>query len=484
MKAELKNRIIYTVSILAFLFLWEVTARIINAPLVFPTLLQVAECFCKNVLTKHFWLSVLGSFCRVMTAFCVSFILGTVLGFASGLNKSFRIFMSFPLTFIKATPVVAFIMMVLFWFPSQALPSICAVLMTLPVMTDGVSGAVRNTEKNLLDLAKVFNFSFSVKLRKIYFSGVRPYLFTTARTVFAQIWKVVAAGEILSLPGNALGTMIQDNRMLLEPDKVFALVLALVFLCVISEKILFKFFKIMGITRERLWRSRVGSFAAPASASEPAVFVKPQALQTAQAPDAEMKIERLSFSYKTEKGDKEIFNDFSCSFKSYSRTALTGPSGKGKSTLLKILSGIIPEKQLQGRVECGKVSFVFQENVLISELTVIENIALPLFSVMKKKDAYRKAFESAAFCGLKDKVFQKTGTLSGGEKQRVQIARAFAYPSEVLLMDEGTSSLDEKSREEIWQTINILLNKKPRTFLFVTHDMEEAEKYADNIVSV
>ncbi len=476
-----KNRIISLVSVLVFLLIWEIAAGIINSPVVLPHFRLVFEQFFLQLGTPLFWHSLGGTFGRVLLAFAVSLFTGTILGFASGLSPDFRAFLKFPLSLIKATPVVALVMVMLFWFPSENLPVICAFLMTLPVITESVSKAIQNSDKKLTEMAEVFDFSFSSKIFYLYFPQIRPYLKGTSKTVFALCWKVVAAGEILSLPRNALGTLIQDNRILLEPASVFSLVIALILVCLLSEKAIFLFFKVMGVARNRLRRFRAGSFAAPASASEPAVSDSPSVCQTAPAPDAKISIQNLSFSYKNDSDGtgQEIFKDLSLEFQSGKITSISGANGRGKTTLLKILSGLIPPSEYSGTVICPKVSFIFQEDRLIPGITVLQNIVLPLFSRMTHKEAYRKAFGFLEKSGLQDKAFAYPETLSGGEKQKIQAARAFAFENPVLLIDEGTSSLDENSRREFWETVRNLLEKSPRTVLFVSHNPEEAQKFSD-----
>lgn len=483
MKENLKKNLIFLFSVLVFILGWEILAGIIDSPLVLPPVEGVLRRLCRLAGTRLFWASLLATACRVLAAFAVTLILGLLLGFACGLNEKVRIFMSFPLSLIRSTPVVALIMVVIFWFPTKSLPVICAVLMTLPVMTDSVSKAVRNTDKNLLEMARIFHFSLKNRLFSVYWPSVKPYAAGAARTVFAQSWKVVAAGEILALPRNAFGTLIQDNRLLLEPDAVFALVLTLTLVCVISEKILFKLFEYMGVSLARFQRARAGSFAAPASASEPAVFSVPTAPQTAPEPDAAVIIENLSFSYTggSTQNNREIFKNFSLELEAGKITALSAPSGSGKTTLLKIISGIIPPEQYSGTVKAPKASFIFQDSRLIPELSVLKNTALPLFSKMPEKEAYKTAFHFLSLVGLEDRAFSKASELSGGEKQKVQAARAFAFPAGLVLMDEGTSSLDEDARNTLWTSITNLLSENPRTLVFVTHNKAEAEKYADTI---
>lgn len=483
MKAELKHKGIYVFSVIFFALAWEIAARMANMPLVLPSLLSVLRKLFELSGTKQFWKSLAFSFMRVISAFGITTILGLFLGFASGLCKSIQSFLKFPFSIIKATPVVALIMIALFWFSSQKLPVICAVLMTLPVIYDAVCGALQNANKNLLDMSRIFHLSFSTRLKHVYFPLTKPYILTACKTVFAQSWKVVAAGEILSVPRWALGTMLQEKRILLEPASVFALVLALTVFCILSEKILFSFVDFMGATLFRLYRKRVGFFAATASASEPTVWTK----STATAPGAFLSVENLSFSYKTENNvscGKEIFNNFSLTFKENKTYAITGPSGSGKTTLLKILSGTIKETEYSGKVTRPETSFIFQEPCLVPNTSVFENAVLPLLDKMPVKEAYKEAIYYLEKVGLKEHVFNKAESLSGGEKQKLQAARAFAFKAPVLLMDEGTASLDENSRKDLWNTISNLLSENPRTFIFVTHNPEEASSQAEESISL
>ncbi|MCQ2573670.1 MAG: ATP-binding cassette domain-containing protein [Treponema sp.] len=477
---NLKPKFFFTLSVLLFAAAWEITAKIISSPLVLPNLEDIFFRLLKLSSEKKFWLSVLVTFSRVLLSFFLTVILGTLLGFASGLSENIRAFLIFPFALIRSTPVVALIMVMLFWFPSESLPVICGILMALPVMSDAVSKAVQNTDKNILEMAQIFKLKLPVRIKGIYIPYVKTYFGGACRTVFSLSWKVIAAGEILSLPRYALGTLIQDNRILLEPASVFALVFVLTLLCVISEKFIFKFFHFLGVTLGRLRRPRVVPSAVPASASIPesdAAFGN--ASRAAPATDAIL-VTDLCFSY----GEKNIFTNLSLEIEGGKITALSAPTGTGKSTLLKILSGLIPSNEYKGTITCPEISFIFQDDRLVPEISVLENIALPLFKTMSKKGAYKKAYEYLQKVGLEEKAFSKTENLSGGEKQKVQAARAFAFDAPVILMDEGTNSLDQVSKKELWETIKNLLSENDRTLIFVTHDAEEAKTYADKIISL
>lgn len=165
-------------------------------------------------------------------------------------------------------------------------------------------------------------------------------------------------------------------------------------------------------------------------------------------------------------------------------TVISGPSGCGKTTLLNIISGI--EKADSGQVilKDNSISYIFQEDRLIPYLTVYENIAFVLKSVMGKNEidkTINKYLEMVKLTEFKDKLPHK---LSGGMKRRVAIARAFAYKSKLLLMDEPFKGLDDKLKTEIIEEFLQLYKNDKRTVILVTHDKEEARLLGDIVYSL
>lgn len=165
-------------------------------------------------------------------------------------------------------------------------------------------------------------------------------------------------------------------------------------------------------------------------------------------------------------------------------TVISGPSGCGKTTLLNIIGGI--EKEDSGKVilKSNSISYIFQEDRLIPHLTVYENIAFVLKSIMNKNEINRivtKYLEMVKLIEVKDKLPSK---LSGGMKRRVAIARAFAYKSKLLLMDEPFKGLDDELKNEIIEEFLKLYKKDKRTVVLVTHDKEEARLLGDLVYSL
>lgn len=167
--------------------------------------------------------------------------------------------------------------------------------------------------------------------------------------------------------------------------------------------------------------------------------------------------------------------------------SIVGPSGAGKTTLLQILgtldkpdSGSVVVDGIEtSTLSTNKLSefrnthlgFVFQFHQLLPEFTAIENIMIPAYIAgMKPKEARSRAEELLAFMGLSDRATHKPNELSGGEKQRVAVARALMNNPTVILADEPSGSLDSKNKEELHKLFFELRDKFGQTFVIVTHD--------------
>lgn len=165
-------------------------------------------------------------------------------------------------------------------------------------------------------------------------------------------------------------------------------------------------------------------------------------------------------------------------------TVITGPSGCGKTTLLKIISGVEKEDSGQVLLKDNSISYIFQEDRLLPHLTVYQNIAFVLKSTMNKEEMdflINKYLDLVKLLEHRDKFPRQ---LSGGMKRRVSIARAFAYKSRLLLMDEPFKGLDDKLKKEIIEEFLHIHNTDKRTVILVTHDMKESEVLGDIIYTL
>lgn len=161
--------------------------------------------------------------------------------------------------------------------------------------------------------------------------------------------------------------------------------------------------------------------------------------------------------------------------------ALVGPSGCGKTTLLKLLSGQI-EAQTGSIVRHGESRTIYQQGALLPWFTVTENIQLGMRSLRNRSEKDKETRFLIQLIQMEGFESYYPHQLSGGMKQRVELARALGGHSDILLMDEPFSAVDYLTRVQLRQHLIRILAERPRTVVFVTHDIEEAAQIADRVL--
>jgi NitT/TauT family transport system ATP-binding protein len=178
----------------------------------------------------------------------------------------------------------------------------------------------------------------------------------------------------------------------------------------------------------------------------------------------------------------DVFIDFSIRFNKNHINCILGPSGCGKTTLLNIIAGLLsPDSGSVFGFDREKISYVFQEPRLLPWKSVRKNIE---FTLTGKFQPEKVSEITDNYLGLVDlRAYQNflPGQLSGGMKQRVSLARAFSFPSAVILMDEPFKGLDYKLKQNLQNSFMDLWKQDRRTVVYVTHDIEEAIEIGDEI---
>ncbi|MCH7410864.1 ABC transporter ATP-binding protein [Belliella sp. DSM 111904] len=209
-------------------------------------------------------------------------------------------------------------------------------------------------------------------------------------------------------------------------------------------------------------------------------------------------VNNVSKTYQSGSKSLTVLDQVNFEIQEGEKIAIVGPSGSGKTTLLGlcagldtastgsiILNGHIFEKlneDERAAVRSRSIGFVFQNFQLLPTLTALENVMVPL-ELKKRKDAKEKAMELLEKVGLKDRVTHYPTQLSGGEQQRVSIARAFANEPKILFADEPTGNLDTDTGELIENLIFDLNKAQGTTLILVTHDTDLAQK-TDRIIYI
>lgn len=180
-------------------------------------------------------------------------------------------------------------------------------------------------------------------------------------------------------------------------------------------------------------------------------------------------------------GEVEVLRDLSLSIDEGEFVAVVGPSGCGKTTLLNLFSGFV--KPTEGVVSGdARMRMVYQHDGLFPWRTVGENILMGLRHVRDTSERDRQLKEMLRLIGLDGFKDHYPHQLSGGMRQRVELARALAGDTDVLLLDEPFSALDYLTRLRLRRELARMLRERPRTVILVTHDTEEAAQLADRVV--
>lgn len=197
-------------------------------------------------------------------------------------------------------------------------------------------------------------------------------------------------------------------------------------------------------------------------------------------------------------GDLHVLKGINLHVKKGEIVAIIGKSGAGKTTLLQIIgtldqpdqgqviiNGIdvfaLKDKEL-ARFRNHHIGFIFQFHQLLPEFTALENVMIPAM-IAGEKDAQQRAEKLLSDLGLSDRMSHKPNELSGGEKQRVAVARAMMMAPDVILADEPSGSLDESNKKELHKLLLELRNKYNQTIIIVTHDKELAS-ICDRVITM
>lgn len=212
-----------------------------------------------------------------------------------------------------------------------------------------------------------------------------------------------------------------------------------------------------------------------------------------------LELKKISKTYNTNNFKQTALNNVSISFREQEFAAILGPSGSGKTTLLNIIGGL--DKYDSGDLIINNVStklykdrdwdtyrnyrvgFVFQNYNLISHQSILSNVELALtLGGVSKEERKAKAIEVLTKVGLKDHIYKKPNQLSGGQMQRVSIARALVNDPDIILADEPTGALDSNTSVQIMELLKEV--SKTKLVIMVTHNPELAKNYATRIINI
>ena len=455
----MKKSIPTILSIIILLLLWQLLAMLVCLPDLVPTVPRLFGTLASLFASESFYYSVSATVLRGVVGMILSLIAAG--GAAFLFNRSEWIYALFRplLALMRSIPVISFILLALIFLNAESIPLIIAFLTMFPLLTENLTKGIRNRRKELLMMARQFEIGYWNRLTQVVYPQLKPFLYSGLTSASGFGWRAIIMGEVLvqSFPGIG-GEMKQAQVFIAVPELIAWTVIA----------ILISYLFDRGIN----WL---------ANQQIPIHYNKRFNTLPVPKESCDIRIHDVSFLYGSDRG----LSHFSYTFQKGLIYGITAPSGSGKTTLLNLIGNVLKptEGEIQMDHQAG-FACVFQEPELLDQLTVIENVALPLAAYLKKEKAFELAVSALKKMELDDFVNRFPNELSFGQQQRVAIARALFFPSSLLLMDEPFKGLDKALSHRIIGRIRELKKEGGQTILFTSHNPEELRLFADKIVGL
>lgn len=225
---------------------WQAAALAVGKELLLPRPSIAAQALLEAVRDAGFWGIVLRSLLRVFLGFAAGVLLGAVLAVLSCWSKLCDTVFAPAIQMIRAVPVASFIILALIWLESTVLPAVIAGLIVLPVVWSNLCTGIRQTDVQLLEVAKIYKFGAWGTLRQVYLPSVAPYFQSACITSLGLAWKSGIAAEVLCQPRFAIGTQLYYAKVYFETPQLFAWTVVVIVLSLLVEGALAKMLKGMG----------------------------------------------------------------------------------------------------------------------------------------------------------------------------------------------------------------------------------------------
>ena len=234
-----ENKKYIGIRILAVLFwiaVWQIASMWLGQEILLASPVSVIRRLFELIFTGDFWHSAGFSFGRIVLGFSMALILGILLAVLAFLFRTVEILVNPVLTAVKSTPVASFIILCLIWIPSRNLSVFISFLMVLPVIYTNILEGIRQTDRQILEMAKVFQVSMGRQIRYIYVSQILPYFVSACRLSLGMCWKAGVAAEVIGVPKGSIGEKLYNAKIYLETPDLFAWTIVIIVISFVFEK--------------------------------------------------------------------------------------------------------------------------------------------------------------------------------------------------------------------------------------------------------
>ena len=488
-------------TVLFWLAVWQAVSMMVGRSLFFVSPWQAAKTLITSMGDPRFWEAVLRSSGLILLGMLGGTLAGVMLAALAAWIKPVEELLAPLVHLIKSVPVVSYIVLALICLSSRGLSRLLAFLVVLPVIYTNVLEAAKRLDREKSEMARVFHFRMGDKIRYVILPQVFPSFLAAFSVAAGTAWKAGIAAEVIGMPPGTIGERIQQAKIYLETDRLFAWTFVVIAASFLMEK------GSVWLLAKGFWlsqRTRWGSFV-PEGANDQTKPLNGEPRADKEA-GVDIVLDRLTKAY----GDKIVLNSLTRRLAGGKTTVLMAPSGWGKTTLMRLIAGLEPASEgiaAVGNITVGNIAvrnnvmgkgtmkhaastsissgkddknvfpelrMVFQEDRLLGHLDALSNVALAnpggdagqMLSVLIKAGLDREECTG-----------KPVETFSGGMQRRVSLVRALVSRAGVLLLDEPFTGLDQDRKEEMMELSRSLW--KGKTVLIATHDEHEALALGD-----
>ena len=235
---------------LIWLGIWQILSAIVGLSVALPSPAETFTELCRLIVTEDFIISVILSVTRIITGFVAGLLLGCITGTLSAFSGFANELLSPVTSIIKATPVASFIILAIMFIKTGNVPSFSTALMVFPFIYSNIKTGIKETDRQLLEMADAFGVSAGKKIRNIYIPSVKPYFISAATTAIGLAWKAGIAAEVICNPKLSIGNGIYESKIYLETPRMFAWTAVVIVLSIILEKTIVLILK-RGVTDDK-----------------------------------------------------------------------------------------------------------------------------------------------------------------------------------------------------------------------------------------
>ena len=474
-----------TVIILLWLIVWQIAAVWTDNHILLVGPVEVLRALIRNITQSDFLRIVMYSLARIGLGFLLALLTGLVLGAISYRLPFLQELLAPVMAALKSIPVASFVVLLLIWFGSSKLSLFISFLIVFPNIYVNTIAGLKSADGKLLEMAEIFGMDNLNRFFYIYRPALMPYLDSCLKISLGMSWKSGVAAEIIGLSDHSLGERLYMSKISLDTAGLFAWTLIIVLISFLFEKLVLMLVRDFGEWKPYPIRTISNKVFTkhPSSAKDIGDRkASPRQTETVNHMANPIQVANISKSF----GELSVLRDFSLNMEKGKHYVLMAPSGAGKTTFLRILTGL-------DNVDGGKVTgmpahvgMVFQEDRLCEEYDAICNIMLGMgqeWSARSGKEGGESGMNRAqtvdyirkeAVKILPEECLTKpVKELSGGMRRRVALLRAVLSAPELLILDEPFAGLDEENRA--CSASYLLDHLGGRTLLVTTHRDDDVE---------